>query len=133
MNELERQMTQVDRGLIFTNLVDFDSQYGHRNDAMGYADNLERFDARLGMLLPQLKDDDLLIVTADHGNDPTTASTDHSREYVPLIAAGSRVRAGADLGTRQTFSDLAQTLAELFGVGRMRHGSSFLRDLVTVR
>jgi phosphopentomutase len=133
MNELERQMTQVDRGLIFTNLVDFDSQYGHRNDAMGYAGNLERFDARLGMLLPQLKDDDLLIVTADHGNDPTTASTDHSREYVPLIAAGSRVRAGADLGTRQTFSDLAQTLAELFGVGRMRHGSSFLRDLVTVR
>ena len=84
----------VERGLIFANLVDFDTQYGHRNDVEGYAANLERFDARLAALLPRLRDDDLLIVTADHGNDPTTPSTDHSREYVPLLVAGARVRRG---------------------------------------
>jgi len=129
MDEVERQMADVGRGLIFTNLVDFDTQYGHRNDAAGYAANLERFDRRLARLLPRLRDGDLLVVTADHGNDPTTPSTDHSREYVPIIAAGPRVKPGADLGTRQTFADVAQTLAELFGIGRMQHGTSFLGDL----
>ncbi|HEY2905071.1 MAG TPA: phosphopentomutase [Vicinamibacterales bacterium] len=129
MDEVERQMADVSRGFIFTNLVDFDTQYGHRNDTAGYAANLERFDRRLARILPMLRDADLLVVTADHGNDPTTPSTDHSREYVPLIAAGPRVRAGADLGTRQTFADLGQTLAELFGVGHMRHGTSFLGEL----
>ena len=118
--------------MIFTNLVDFDTQYGHRNDVEGYARNLERFDARLSALLPRLRDDDLLVVTADHGNDPTTPSTDHAREYVPLIVAGRHVRAGADLGTRRTFADLGQTLAEVFGVGRLPHGTSFLtRSLAT--
>ena len=85
---LEEQMAAVDRGFIFTNLVDFDTQYGHRNDVDGYARNLERFDARLARLLPQLRDDDCLVVTADHGNDPTTPSTDHAREYVPLLVTG---------------------------------------------
>ena len=89
MDEVERQMARVDRGLIFTNLVDFDTQYGHRNDVAGYAANLERFDARLAALLPRLRDDDLLVVTADHGNDPTTPSTDHAREYVPLLVTGA--------------------------------------------
>jgi phosphopentomutase len=126
MDRVEAQMAAVDRGFIFTNLVDFDTQYGHRNDVEGYARNLERFDARLARVLPRLADDDLLVVTADHGNDPTTASTDHAREYVPLLVAGRRVRAGADLGTRRTFADLGQTLAELFGVGRLAHGTSFL-------
>ena len=112
-----RQMQATERGLIFANLVDFDTQFGHRNDVAGYAANLERFDARLAELLPRLREDDLLVVTADHGNDPTTPSTDHSREYVPLLVAGARVRAGVDLGTRQTFADLGQTLAEIFGVG----------------
>ena len=129
MDHVERQMTDVDRGLIFTNLVDFDTQYGHRNDIEGYARNLERFDARLGALLPRLRDDDVLVVTADHGNDPTTASTDHSREYVPLLVAGARVRPGVDLGTRRTFADVGQTLAEIFGVGRLDHGTSFLADI----
>jgi len=129
MDEVERQMTVVDRGLIFTNLVDFDTQYGHRNDVAGYAANLERFDARLAAILPRLREDDLLVVTADHGNDPTTASTDHAREYVPLIVTGARVRAGADLGTRRTFADLGQTLAEVFGVGPLAHGTSFLGEL----
>ncbi len=94
-----RQLPQTPEGLIVTNLVDFDTQYGHRNDVEGYARNLERFDARLAELLPQLGDGDLLIVTADHGNDPTTASTDHSREYVPLLVSGRGV-SPVDLGTQ---------------------------------
>jgi phosphopentomutase len=109
--------------------VDFDAKYRHRNDVAGYAQNLERFDKRLAGFLPQLRDDDLLIVTADHGNDPTTPSTDHSREYVPLFVTGHRVRRGLDLGTRQTFADVGQTLAELFGVGLLPAGTSFLRDV----
>jgi phosphopentomutase len=130
MDEVERQIGSVSRGLIFANLVDFDTQYGHRNDVEGYARNLEWFDGRLARLLPRLNPTDLLVVTADHGNDPTTPSTDHSREYVPLVVAGSRIRAGADLGTRSTFADLGQTLAELFGVGRLVHGTSFLQEVV---
>jgi len=129
MDEVERQMASVDRGLIFTNLVDFDTQYGHRNDTVGYAANLERFDARLSAVLPKLRDDDLFVVTADHGNDPTTPSTDHAREYVPLVVTGGHVRAGVDLGTRRTFADLGQTLAEVFGVGRLQHGTSFLPQI----
>jgi phosphopentomutase len=129
MNVVERQMSELDRGLIFANLVDFDSQYGHRNDVAGYAANLERFDERLRMLLPRLRPDDLLVVTADHGNDPTTPSTDHAREYVPLLVTGAHVRPGVDLGTRTTFADLGQTLAEVFGVGALAHGTSFLREI----
>jgi phosphopentomutase len=130
MDQVERQMQSLDRGFVFTNLVDFDTQYGHRNDVEGYARNLERFDARLAGVLPRLRETDLLIVTADHGNDPTTASTDHAREYVPLLVTGAHVR-GADLGTRRTFADLGQTLAELFGVGPLPHGTSFLREITT--
>ena len=129
MDHVERALRDVDRGLIFTNLVDFDTQFGHRNDVQGYANNLERFDRRLAAVLPLLRDDDLLIVTADHGNDPTTPGTDHSREYVPLLVAGGRVRAGADLGTRRTFADLGQTLADIFGVEPLAHGTSFLNEI----
>src|SRR5262249_23926976 len=129
MDFVERQMADVDRGFVFTNLVDFDTQYGHRNDVAGYAQNLERFDARLAAVLPRLRRDDLLVVTADHGNDPTTSSTDHAREYVPLLVTGPRVKA-VDLGTRRTFADLGQTLAEVFGVGAMGNGSSFLSEIV---
>jgi phosphopentomutase len=132
MDLVERQMNEIDRGFIFANLVDFDTQYGHRNDVVGYAENLERFDHRLAALLPYLRDDDLLIVTADHGNDPTTTSTDHSREYVPLLAVGRRVRGGADLGTRGTFADLGQTLAVIFDVGRLPNGTSFLPEIASV-
>jgi phosphopentomutase len=129
MDEVMRQVEQAGRGLVFANLVDFDTRFGHRNDVAGYAANLERFDARLAALLPRLREDDLLVVTADHGNDPTTPSTDHSREHVPLMVAGARVRAGADLGTRATFADLGQTLADVFGVGALRHGTSFLAEV----
>jgi len=129
MDAVERQMTETDRGLIFANLVDFDTQFGHRNDVEGYARNLEVFDERLARVLPLLRPDDLLVVTADHGNDPTTPSTDHSREYVPLLVVGSRVRAGIDVGTRRTFADLGQSLSDLFGAGRLAHGSSFLAEI----
>jgi phosphopentomutase len=117
------------RGLIFANLVDFDTVYGHRNDVAGYAANLERFDTRLKTLLPRLRDDDLLIVTADHGNDPTTPSTDHSREHVPLLVTAPGLARSVNLGTRRTFADLGQTIADNFGVGTMKHGTSFLKDL----
>lgn len=129
MDRVMEAVTSGTPGLIFANLVDCDTQYGHRNDVPGYAANLERFDARLAALLPALAADDLLIVTADHGNDPSTPSTDHSREYVPMLAVGNGVREGADLGTRATFADLGQTLAELYGVGPLAHGTSFLREL----
>jgi phosphopentomutase len=129
MDQVERAMAERPRGLIFANLVDFDTVYGHRNNVEGYAMNLERFDARLSELLPRLRPDDCLVLTADHGNDPTTPSTDHSREYVPLLVCGARVRAGIDLGTRSTFADLGQTLAELFGVGPLAHGTSFLAEI----
>ena len=130
MDEVERALDATPRGLVFANLVDFDTVYGHRNDPAGYAANLERFDARLATLLPRIGAGDLLIITADHGNDPTTPSTDHSREHVPLLVFGPSVRAGADLGTRQTFADLGQTLAELFGVGPLKHGTSFLSQIL---
>jgi phosphopentomutase len=130
MNEIEAALESTAGGLIFANLVDFDTLYGHRNDIHGYAANLERFDARLAALLRRLTPDDLLVVTADHGNDPTTSSTDHSREYVPLFVIGRAVRPGVDLGVRRTFADLGQTLAELFGVPRLDHGTSFLREVL---
>jgi phosphopentomutase len=130
MDEVLDAMATTSRGLIFANLVDFDTQYGHRNDIAGYAANLERIDARLGGLMSRLGPRDLLVVTADHGNDPTTPSTDHAREYVPIFIAGRPVRPGVDIGTRLTFADLGQTIAEVFGVGALPHGKSFLRTIL---
>jgi phosphopentomutase len=129
VNRVLEALADAPRGLIFANLVDFDTQFGHRNDVAGYAANLEQFDGRLPAVLDRLRDDDLLAITGDHGNDPTTPSTDHSREHVPLLLTGPRVRP-ANLGTRQTFADLGQTLAANFGVGPLAHGASFLGDLV---
>lgn len=126
MDEALRALDSRDRGLVFANLVDFDTIYGHRNDVAGYAHNLERFDRRLAELLPRLTASDMLIVTADHGNDPSTPSTDHSREYVPLLVTGPALRGGVDLGVRSTFADVGQTIADVFGVGPLRHGTSFL-------
>ena len=129
MDRVDEALRDVPRGLIWANLVDFDALYGHRNNVDGYARNLERFDARLADLLPHLRATDLLVVTADHGNDPTTPSTDHSREYVPLLATGAAVPADVSLGTRATFADLGQTIAANFGVGPLAHGTSFLEAL----
>jgi phosphopentomutase len=117
-------------GFIFTNLVDFDMLYGHRNDPRGYADALQAVDARLPELLAAMRAEDVLFFTADHGNDPTTTSTDHSREYVPLLATGQRVRAGVNLGTRETFADLGATVGDLLGIASCGVGSSFAGELV---
>ncbi|MFQ5736678.1 MAG: phosphopentomutase [Thermodesulfobacteriota bacterium] len=113
-------------GLIFTNLVDFDTQYGHRNDPEGYARALERIDARIPEVVERLTASDMLVITADHGCDPTTPSMDHSREYVPLLVFGKGLSADVPLGTRATFSDLGQTLAEIFGTPPLSSGTSFL-------
>lgn len=122
---LAAMRTRPGRGLIFTNLVDFDAQYGHRNNPAGYAQALEAFDRRLPELLDALQPNDVLVLTADHGNDPTTPSTDHSREYVPLLLVGRPIRQGVNLGVRPTFADLAATIADMLGVARPPRGSSF--------
>jgi phosphopentomutase len=122
-------MNGTGEGLIFVNLVDFDQQYGHRNNVEGYARALEEFDAWLPSLEERLQPDDLVVLTADHGCDPTTPSTDHSREYVPLMVFGPRARPGIDLGLRATLSDIGQTVAENFGT-QIRKGASFLRLIV---
>lgn len=113
-------------GFLFVNLVDFDSKFGHRNNPGGYGQALEEFDVRLGELLPLLNDDDLLILTADHGCDPTVPGTNHSREYVPLLVRHSSLAAGTDLGTRTTFADIAQSLTAFWGLSPMSQGTSFL-------
>jgi phosphopentomutase len=115
-------------GLLFVNLVDFDQQYGHRNDVEGYANALEEFDAWLPALYGKLSADDLVILTADHGCDPTTPSTDHSREYVPLLAYGPRRSEGVNLGVRSTLSDIGQTVADNFGT-HISQGASFLEAI----
>ena len=109
-------MRDSDAAFIFTNLVDFDSKYGHRNDASGYAKALETFDGELAALLGAMRDDDLLFITADHGCDPTDVSTDHTREYVPLLVAGPRVKSGCALGTRTTFADLGVSVCDHLGL-----------------
>jgi phosphopentomutase len=118
-------------GLIFANLVDFDALYGHRNNPRGYADALESFDHRLPEIMASLRDGDVLIITADHGNDPTTAGTDHSRERVPILICGKHVRKGVDLGTRESFTDVAATIAELLGVEWQGVGDSFAQVLLS--
>jgi phosphopentomutase len=122
-------MRSVERGLIFVNLVDFDTLYGHRNDVAGYARNLELLDARLPELQAAMGEGDVFFLTADHGCDPSDVSTDHTREYVPLLVQGAGVRPGTDLGARSSFADLGATLAESFGVGPLGHGRSFLAEL----
>ncbi|KEO82391.1 phosphopentomutase [Tumebacillus flagellatus] len=123
-------MGKVEQGLIFTNLVDFDALYGHRNDPQGFAKAIVDFDQRLPEILDQMREDDLLILTADHGCDPTTEGTDHSRENVPLLVYGKNAKSGVNLGLRRTFADLGATIAENFGVQGTGFGESFLKDIV---
>ncbi|HHY59382.1 MAG TPA: phosphopentomutase, partial [Clostridia bacterium] len=113
-------------GLVFTNLVDYDMKFGHRNNAEGFAAALEEFDRRLPELMGVLEEDDLLIITADHGNDPTTPSTDHSREYVPLLIYGPQVKGGVYLGVRPTFADVGATVVDYLGAGGLPQGESLL-------
>jgi phosphopentomutase len=123
-----RALRAKSTGLIFSNLVDFDMLYGHRRDTEGYAGALERFDARLPEIIEAMGDDDLLIMTADHGNDPTQPGSDHTREYAPLLVYGKSARAGVDLGTRDSLADIGQTIAENFGV-QLKAGESFLGEI----
>ena len=126
LNDLVRTSGE---GLVFANLVDFDQQYGHRNDPAGFGRALEQFDSRAAELIGHLRSDEMCLITADHGNDPTTPGTDHTREYAPLLVVGPRVRVGTDLRTRETFADVAATLAEVFGVTPPASGRSFLREV----
>ena len=118
------------RELIFANLVDFDMLWGHRRDVKSYATGLQEFDSYLPSILDVLKEDDLLMITADHGCDPTfSGHTDHTREYVPLLVCGKKLMGRADLGVRSTLSDVAQTIADLFGIEPVKHGKSFRKEL----
>ena len=121
-------ITAGSRGLIFSNLVDFDMLYGHRRDTEGYAKALEHFDARLPEIFGAMREDDLFVITADHGNDPTKEGSDHTREYAPLLVYGKSARAGVNLGTRQSLSDIGQTIAENFGL-ELKDGVSFLNEI----
>ena len=135
MQTILTTMAKHPTGLIWANLVDFDMQFGHRNDVAGYAAALEAFDAWLPQLLAQLQPADLLLITADHGNDPTTSSTDHSREYVPVLASGAMVAGGRDLGIRPSFADLGATAADYLGAGilpALPDGNSFLAYIIQI-
>lgn len=130
MDQLVNVLAKPFHGLSFLNLVDFDALFGHRRDPKGYADALEEYDARLPEVFAGMEEDDLLIITADHGNDPTYTGTDHTREYVPLLVYSKRfANGGKELPLRTTFSDIAATVAENFGVKKPEYGTSFLSDL----
>jgi len=118
------------RGLILANLIEFDMLYGHRNNPQGYARALEIFDSQLPRIMEAMKSGDVLFIVADHGNDPTTPSTDHSREYVPLLVCGPRVKAAVDLGTRGSFADVGATIAEVLGVDPLPNGASFAGSIL---
>ena len=122
-------MSDSTRGLIFSNLVDFDMLYGHRRDTEGYAKALEHFDARLPEIESAMRDDDVMMITADHGNDPTFRGSDHTREYAPLLVYGKTARAGVNLGTRNSLADIGQTIAQNFSL-RLKDGESFL-DMIS--
>lgn len=125
-----KAMGETKKGLIFTNLVEFDSTWGHRNDVEGYANGLMDFDKRLPEIIEAMEDGDLLMINADHGCDPTTPSTDHSREYVPYLAYGKQIKAGTNLGIRSTFSDIGQTVCEIFNLPALPAGKSFLKEII---
>src|SRR2546426_831905 len=128
INQTIKALHDETRGLIFSNLVDFDMLYGHRRDTEGYARALEHFDARLPEIEAAMNDGDVIMITADHGNDPTFPGTDHTREYAPLIVFGKQSRAGVDLGTRGSLADIGQTIAENFGL-TLTAGKSFLQEI----
>lgn len=123
-------MKQDNKGVIFTNLVEFDMKWGHRNDAVGYAAGLEAFDSLLPQILETMKEDDLLIINADHGCDPTTASTDHSREFVPLLIYGKAIKENINLGTGKTFANIGQTIADIFNLKALNIGESYLGKII---
>lgn len=130
MDKTIQAWEEMKNGLVFTNLVEFDSSYGHRNNPVGYAGALEEVDVRIKELIDLVAKEGILIITADHGNDPTSVSTDHSREYVPLLVYGKNIRADVNLGVRKSFADIAATLSELYGLAYQCRGESFLSKLI---
>ncbi|WP_099158426.1 phosphopentomutase [Virgibacillus ndiopensis] len=129
MTKLVESMEKDFHGISFLNLVDFDAKYGHRRDPEGYGKALEAYDVRLPEVLNRLNDDDLLIITADHGNDPIHHGTDHTREYVPLLVYHTNIKEGSQLDLRETFADIGATISENFNVEMPKHGKSFLKDI----
>ncbi len=117
-------------GIVFTNLVDFDMKYGHRNNVEGYAGALKELDRAVDIMVSELRDSDILILTADHGCDPTTSSTDHSREYVPVLVYGNRIKRGVNLGVRESFADIGATVADILGIYGLKRGKSFKNLLI---
>lgn len=133
MDGVDKTLLAIDElkeGLIFTNLIDFDMLYGHRNNPEGYARALEEFDARVPEIIEKLDDDAVLIITADHGCDPTTPSTDHSREYVPVIVYGEKIKKGVNLEILSSFADIGQTIADFLGCGKLENGKSFKGKII---
>ena len=130
MEKTMKIMEEDFTGLCFVNLVDFDMVYGHRNNVDGYANAATEFDVQLGQFMEKMREDDVLIITADHGCDPGTPSTDHSREYTPMLIYGDRISAGVDLGTRPTFADIGATVLDLFDIPEKLEGTSFLQEVL---
>lgn len=133
VDKTKNYMDIIKEGLIFTNLVEFDSKWGHRNDYEGYAVGLEDFDRRLPEIIDKMRDDDLLVINADHGCDPTTKGTDHTREYVPLLVYGKSVKQNVNLGVMTSFADVGQTIAEIMGIGKLSIGTSFLDKISIIQ
>ena len=130
VNQTINYMKKETKGLIFTNLVDFDSKYGHRRDVEGYKNALEEFDARIPEILENMNDDDVLIINSDHGNDPTYKGTDHTREYIPVLVYGKNLKSGLNLGTRNSFADIGATVADILNVEMPKHGQSFKNEIM---
>ena len=129
VDETINYINKDNNGLIFTNLVDFDSKYGHRRDTKGYKDALEEFDARIPQIIEALKEDDILIINADHGNDPTYKGSDHTREYIPVLVYGKNIKHNVNLGIRNSFADIGATVADIIGVKLPQHGKSFKNNI----
>ena len=124
-----KEINKDTKGLIYTNLVDFDMLYGHRNNIEGYARALEYFDSKLPEIMRQMKETDMLIITADHGNDPSTPSTDHDREYIPILVYGKQVKQNVDLGIRDTYADISATILDILSMEQLE-GKSFKEEIL---
>ena len=130
---IEKTIEEIQKeteGLIFTNLVDFDMLYGHRNNIEGYAKALEYFDSKLPIIMENMKDTDMLIITADHGNDPSTPSTDHSREYIPILIYGKEIKENVNIGIRQTYADIGETILDILNMPLLNVGESFKDEIL---
>ncbi|HSQ33637.1 MAG TPA: phosphopentomutase, partial [Peptostreptococcaceae bacterium] len=130
VDETIKYMKKDNKGLIFTNLVDFDSKYGHRRDVAGYKNAIEEFDARIPQIIENMKNEDILIVNSDHGNDPTYKGTDHTREYIPILIYGKKIKEGYNLGTRTTFADIGATVSDILNVEFPKYGKSFKSEIL---